>query len=91
MSRRLIDAEKLKKHYAWWDDDERRTLFDQIVDAQPTIDAEPVRHGKWKQTYLDHEAFGERPSIFYCSACCACSNVKTNYCPQCGCRMDEDE
>ena len=38
---RLIDAEKLKKHYAWWEDDERRTLFDQIVDAQPTIDAEP--------------------------------------------------
>jgi hypothetical protein len=42
MSRRLIDAEKLKKHYAWWDDDERRTLFDQIVDAQPTIDAIPI-------------------------------------------------
>jgi len=39
MSRKLIDAEKLKKHYAWWEDDERRTLFDQIVDAQPTIDA----------------------------------------------------
>ena len=38
---RLIDAEKLKKHYAWWEDDERRRLFDQIVDAQPTIDAEP--------------------------------------------------
>lgn len=39
---RLIDAEKLKKHYAWWDDDERRTLFDQIVDAQPTVGAVPV-------------------------------------------------
>lgn len=39
---RLIDAEKLKKHYAWWEDDERRTLFDQIVDAQPTVDAVPV-------------------------------------------------
>ena len=38
---RLIDAEKLKKHYAWWEDDERRALFDQIVDAQPTVDAEP--------------------------------------------------
>ena len=39
---RLIDAEKLKKHYAWWDDDERRKLFDQIVDAQPTVDAVPL-------------------------------------------------
>lgn len=44
---RLIDAEKLKNHYAWLEDDERRTLFDQIVDAQPTVDAEPVRYGKW--------------------------------------------
>jgi len=61
----------------------------ELVDKH-TIDAEPVRHGKWKQTYLDHEAFGERPSIFYCSACCACSNVKTNYCPQCGARMDKE-
>lgn len=39
---RLIDADKLKQHYSWWDDDERRTLFDQIVDAQPTVDAVPV-------------------------------------------------
>jgi hypothetical protein len=42
MTGKLIDAEKLKKHYAWWEDDERRTLFDQIVDAQPEVDAEPV-------------------------------------------------
>ncbi len=39
---RLIDADKLKQHYSWWDDDERRTLFDQIVDAQPTVDAVKV-------------------------------------------------
>lgn len=42
MTGKLIDAEKLKKHYAWWEDDERRTMFDQIVDAQPTVDAVPV-------------------------------------------------
>ena len=65
-------------------------LICKAIERQPTIDAEPVRHGKWRQTYLDHEAFGERPSIFYCSACCACSNVKTNYCPNCGARMDEE-
>ena len=62
-------------------------LINEVPSAQPT--AEPVRQGKWRQTYLDHEAFGERPSIFYCSACCACSNVKTNYCPNCGARMDK--
>lgn len=38
---RLIDADKLKKHYAWWEDD-RQELFDSIADQQPTVDAEPV-------------------------------------------------
>ncbi len=33
---RLIDADALKAHYAWWDD-ERKELFDEIVDLQPTI------------------------------------------------------
>lgn len=38
---RPIDADKLKAHYSWWDNEEQRT-FDQIVDAQPTVDAVPV-------------------------------------------------
>lgn len=42
---RLIDADKLKKHYAWWEDD-RQKLFDEIVNQQPTVDAVPVIHGK---------------------------------------------
>lgn len=37
---RLIDADALKKHYAWWED-EKQKLFDSIVDQQPTVDAEP--------------------------------------------------
>lgn len=38
---RIIDADLLKKHYAWWEDD-RQKLFDSIVDSQPTVDAVPV-------------------------------------------------
>lgn len=38
---RLIGADKLKQHYAWWPENER-TVLDQIVDAQPTVDAVPV-------------------------------------------------
>ena len=33
---RLIDADKLKAHYAWWND-ESKEVFDQIIDAQPII------------------------------------------------------
>jgi hypothetical protein len=38
---RLIDADKLKQHYAWWNNEEQRT-FDQIVDAQPTVGGECI-------------------------------------------------
>ena len=38
---RLIDADKLKKHYSWWED-ERQKLFDEIIDRQQTVDAVPV-------------------------------------------------
>jgi hypothetical protein len=65
---RLIDAEKLKKHYAWWEDDERRALFDQIVDAQPTIDAVPlsvVRKAAKKLAYIHQQIdlYGDRPDL----------------------------
>jgi len=40
---RLIDADKLKAHYSWWEGegevDERKRLFDDIVDQQPTVEA----------------------------------------------------
>ena len=89
MSGRLIDAEKLKKHYAWWEDDERRTLFDQIVDAQPTVEAEPVRHGKWIDRTIKVSA--ELTNIIHvCSVCEEMAVGKYRYCPHCGCRMDEE-
>lgn len=31
---RYIDADKLKNHYAWWND-ENKEIFDSIIDAQP--------------------------------------------------------
>ena len=34
---RLIDADKLKQHYAWWNNEEKE-LFDEIVDAQPIVE-----------------------------------------------------
>lgn len=38
---RLIDADKLKEHYAWWalDPEAKKTkeLFDTIIDLQPTV------------------------------------------------------
>lgn len=46
---RLIDADKLKQHYAWWNNEEQRT-FDQIVDAQPTVGGECIPREWLKNT-----------------------------------------
>lgn len=59
------------------------------IDAAPTIDAEPVRHGKW----LYSRQYGT-----YCSECGAAafeivgeqySKLHTRYCWECGAKMDE--
>lgn len=71
---RLIDADKLKKHYAWWEDD-RQELFDSIVDRQQTVDAVPVIRCKdcqwntaveWVHCALIGGMFG-RTTDNYCS------------------------
>lgn len=62
-------------------------IWQQVKDL-PTVDAEPVRHGKW----IDRNGaivapFWER---YECSECGARSD-NSNYCPNCGARMDKDE
>lgn len=65
----------------------------EIVSNAPTIDAEPVRHGKWiRQT---DTRFGEMLNdILICSECniafSTLSMIRRSYCPNCGARMDEE-
>ena len=77
-------------YYAIGDGDKADFCAD-VIRSVPSADVVPVRHGRWKQAMLDHEAFGERPFIYYCSKCCQCAVSKTSYCPNCGARMDGDE
>ena len=84
---RLIDADALKEYfktirkyhvgkYSEW-------YLADVLEQQPTIDAEPVRHAK----LLNAHPYGE------CSNCGYLIDIREefNYCPNCGCRMDKDE
>ena len=39
--KKYIDAEKLKKHYSWWNN-EQKDIFDTIIDNQPPVDVVEV-------------------------------------------------
>ena len=101
---RLIDADALDKNIkeiyckgcnsyngvrcrACWVDDASIA-----IDSAPTIEAEPVRHGKWKRCFEDwrHQIEGDE-----CSACgfqhYGSAIDHYHYCPNCGAKMDLEE
>lgn len=74
---RMIDADSLKNILP---------TFANVIDEQPTIDAEPVRHGRWimLEPYGTHHTHRRK--------CSVCGEIKskelTNFCPNCGAKMD---
>lgn len=93
---RLIDAdariEKIKKAHctncenygcvkcrACWVDDAIG-----LIDDAPTVDAEPVKHGRWIPINTIHKW------RFQCDQCKHYVDAGTdrNYCPNCGAKMD---
>ncbi len=69
-------------HYEW-------VAFVEDINEQPTVDAEPVRHGKWE---MKPDLFGFFNEIPVCSEC-GCTTAmrdKPLYCPYCGARMDKE-
>lgn len=104
---RLIDADALEKAIYEWMPKDQSTWMDSdlppienlvvslmmTIQEQPTVDAVPVRHGKWIWKGKDGD------SRFMCSECKSKEHVPTcmgvpniwEYCPNCGARMDKDE
>lgn len=59
------------------------------VDAQTTVDAEPVRHGRWVEEVTD-DGKGFPLTEYTCPFCQYKTRADTNYCPECGARLSED-
>lgn len=91
---RLIDADNLKKdlNVEFIFDSRDRYRVRDLIDIQTTIDAEPVRRGRWLED-----------KCFECSECKAHAafailsdgkggrvplELLSNYCPNCGARME---
>lgn len=99
---RLISADKLEAdmyHNAFeidtdlqkWDSGcwIRYKMFENVIEKQPIIDAEPVRHGHW--IFNPKDAIEMMFTLPKCSECGAESPNGGNYCPNCGAKMDGGE
>ena len=52
-----------------------------IIDQMPTIEAEPVRHGRWWR-------YPFKTASWRCDQCHHLADRQTQFCPNCGARMD---
>lgn len=82
---RIIDADALKTAFPCGEY-VRTESVRATIDSMPTIDAEPVRHGKW---------IGKPIGGYSTVRCSGCGDVflenngKWEYCPHCGAKQDE--
>jgi len=86
---RLIDADALlddvRKHsVSYFADD----FAKEWVDKQPTLDAAPVRRGKW---ILQGDSRKALYGWYFCSECGAFIGGKTNFCSECGAIMGDGD
>ena len=58
----------------------------QMIDEQPTVDAQSVRHGKWRH-YGRMLTCSECGTMFYDDIMEYCGNAVPRYCPNCGADM----
>lgn len=54
-----------------------------MLDRFATVDAEPVRHGRWNIRTFDSPREG-----YYCSECGTVEWRTSRFCPNCGAKMD---
>lgn len=98
---RLIDADELKKSMERMlctgkEPDEERYTCDVVccvIDEAPTVDAEPVRHGRWEIVIVSTSNPYESEIEEKCSLCGRFvqrygTQPQDNFCPNCGARMD---
>ena len=83
---RLIDADALAKELMH---EGLGYQYNRVINA-PTVDAVPVRHGYWIRKEWAEESEGLLIDNYECSACNSWVRNETNYCPNCGAKMDAE-
>ena len=65
---------------------------ERVIKSMPTVDAKPVRHGKFIGT--EYDGYADGCPVYYEWKCSECGCIfeddepTYNYCPNCGAKMD---
>ena len=97
--KRLIDANALKAEFPFagvFEKDLWHTLtIHAAIDNAPTVDAVEVVHGRWDEIPNKYMSVSTKNGSYsgHATSCSVCHEVnpnlfKTNYCPNCGAKMD---
>lgn len=62
-----------------------------LIEELPSVEAEPVRHGKWERHYIRPNVYAD---LYWHCSCCGGKLADEfanhyKYCPDCGAKMDE--
>ena len=87
---RLIDADEMQEELKDMDIVLVKHNVEDWIDEQPTVDAEPVRHGKWIEACFD-DGYDSAATCSLCeeSTCFygRCENDLPPFCSKCGADM----
>lgn len=98
--KRLIDADALERRFHYYRTHSASKDFEYAYGIAtretanaPTVDAVEVVHGRWIHTAIEDDNWGGTFHKWTCSNCDFSTGHNphgTNYCPNCGAKMDGD-
>ena len=80
MNNDLISRSDAIEAITGWDTEPTDFDIEYELGRLPAVDAEPVRHGRWTFPWTSPE----------CSICRKTQKWASNYCPNCGAKMDAE-
>lgn len=100
---RPIDADAMKTEIESFDAESNNRIYQcamedmlqffiELIDKQPTVEADPVRYGRWVPT--EYDSYADDAPVWDKYECSECGHehsgeedTLTDYCPDCGARM----
>ena len=92
--REYIDRESLISNLKEFANEQLTPLVENLIQKQPTADVVEVRHGKWltwEEQFPDRKPTKKNNLGVFCNNCHSHADNMTDFCPNCGARMDGDK